>query len=58
MTSQPRELVRPLMQSLEDDLLPRDDAAAAIYGLEPLGFRRAVERALAEWERTEELAAR
>jgi len=58
VTDQPRELVRPLMQSLEHDLLPRNDAAAAIYGLRPLGFARAVERALAEWERTEELAAR
>jgi uncharacterized protein YbjT (DUF2867 family) len=58
VTDQPRELVRPLMESLEHDLLPRDDAAAAIYGLRPLGFGRAVERALAEWERTEELAAR
>ncbi len=58
VTDQPRELVRPLMESLEHDLLPRDDAAAAIYGLRPLGFDRAVERALAEWERTEELAAR
>ena len=58
VTGQPRELVRPLMQSLEHDLLPRDDAAATIYGLRPLGFGRAVERALAEWERTEELAAR
>jgi hypothetical protein len=46
------------MESLEHDLLPRDDAAAEIYGLRPLGFDRAVERALAEWERVEELAAR
>ena len=58
VTDQPRELVRPLMESLEHDLLPRDDAAAAIYGLRPLGFGRAVERALAQWERTEELVAR
>ncbi|MBA3420995.1 MAG: NAD(P)H-binding protein [Thermoleophilaceae bacterium] len=58
VTDQPRGLVRPLMESLEHDLLPRDDAAAAIYGLRPLGFGRAVERALADWERTEELAAR
>lgn len=58
VTHQPLELVRPLMESLEHDLLPRDDAAAEIYGVRPLGFDRAVERALAEWERTEELAAR
>ena len=29
-----------------------------MYGIRPLPFERAVERALAEWERTEELAAR
>ena len=58
IVGQPVELVRPLMQSLEDDLLPRDEDAARIYGVRPLPFERAVERALAEWERTEELAAR
>jgi uncharacterized protein YbjT (DUF2867 family) len=58
VTDHPLELVRPLMESLEHNLLPRDDAAAEIYGVRPLGFVRAVERALAEWERTEELAAR
>jgi len=58
VTEQPLELVRPLMQSLEHDLLPRNDDAAALYGLRTLSFGRAVERAMAEWERTEELAAR
>ena len=58
LTDQPLELVRPLMESLEHDLLPRDDEAEEIYGVRPLPFERAVERALAEWERTEELAAR
>jgi uncharacterized protein YbjT (DUF2867 family) len=59
VTSQPVELVRPLMESLEHELLPRDpDEAAEVYGLRPLPFDRAVDRALAEWERTEELAAR
>ena len=58
VTEQPLELVRPLMESLEHDLLPRNDDAAAIYALRPLPFGRAVERALAQWERTEELAAR
>ena len=52
------DLVRPLMESLEHDLLPRDEEAASIYGVRPLPFNRAVERALAAWERTEELAAR
>jgi uncharacterized protein YbjT (DUF2867 family) len=58
VTEQPLELVRPLMESLEHDLLPRNDDAAALYGLQPLTFGRAVERALADWERSEELAAR
>jgi uncharacterized protein YbjT (DUF2867 family) len=59
VTGQPPELVRPLMESLEDDLLPRDpDAAPRLYGIRPLPFERAVERALADWETREELAAR
>ena len=58
ITGQPLELVRPLMESLAHDLLPRNEDAAAIYGIRTLRFDRAVERALAEWERREELAAR
>jgi uncharacterized protein YbjT (DUF2867 family) len=52
------ELVVPLMESLEGDLLPRDDHAAELLGVELHSFDRAVEHALAEWERTEALAAR
>ena len=59
VTGQPIELVRPLMMSLEHDLLPRDaDEAPAMYGIRPLPFERAVERALAEWEAAEQLGAR
>ena len=58
VTEQPLELVRPLMYSLEHDLLPRNDDARAIYGLRPRSFDRAVEHALAEWEALEPLAAR
>ncbi len=59
VTGQPLELVRPLMESLESDVLPRDAAATAqTYGMRPLHFERAVERALAEWERHEPLGAR
>ena len=58
ITGQPRELVRPLMESLRHELLPRDDAARELYGVRPLPFDRAVERALAEWEAREPLAAR
>ena len=59
IAGQPLELVRPLMESLESDLLPRDpDEAARLYGIRTLPFDRAVARALADWESREELAAR
>jgi uncharacterized protein YbjT (DUF2867 family) len=58
IVGQPLELVRPLMQSLETDLLPRDDRAQDIFGLRRHGFDRAVEHALREWETDEELGAR
>jgi uncharacterized protein YbjT (DUF2867 family) len=51
-------LIGPLMESLEHDLLPRDDRAAAAFGVRLHRFDAAVERALREWEREEELAAR
>jgi uncharacterized protein YbjT (DUF2867 family) len=54
----PIELVRPLMQSLETDLLPRDDRAQEIFGLRRHSFDRAVEHALREWEESEQLGAR
>ena len=52
-------LIGPLMESLEHDLLPREghDAAAA-FGVHLHAFDAAVERALRDWERTEELAGR
>jgi uncharacterized protein YbjT (DUF2867 family) len=52
------ELVRPLMESLEYDLLPRDDDAVRLLGHRPRHFDRAVEHALAEWETMQPLAAR
>jgi uncharacterized protein YbjT (DUF2867 family) len=59
VTDQPIELVRPLMGSLESDLLPRDpDEAARLYGARPRPFERAVEHALREWEAREPLGAR
>jgi uncharacterized protein YbjT (DUF2867 family) len=58
IVGQPVELVRPLMESLEYDLLPRDDDASKLFGLRPHGYERAVEHALREWEATEELAGR
>ena len=59
VTEQPVELVRPLMESLEWDLLPRDpEEAPRLYGVHPRPFERAVEHALAEWESREPLGAR
>lgn len=59
VTGQPLELVRPLMESLESDILPREGHDAAdVYGIRTLGFDRAVERALREWESRERLGAR
>ncbi len=58
VTGQPLELVRPLMESLEQDLLPRDaNAAPRLYGIRTLPFERAVSHALGDWESREELAA-
>ncbi len=54
----PIELVRPLMQSLETDLLPRNDRAQQIFGLKRHTFDRAVDHALREWESDEVLGAR
>jgi uncharacterized protein YbjT (DUF2867 family) len=59
VTGQPLELVRPLMESLESDLLPRHPGEAPrVYDIRPLPFERAVERALREWESLEPLGAR
>jgi uncharacterized protein YbjT (DUF2867 family) len=59
VTGQPLELVRPLMESLESDILPRDpQEAPRLYGLRPRRFARALDHALAEWEAAERLGAR
>jgi uncharacterized protein YbjT (DUF2867 family) len=59
VSGQPLELVRPLMESLESDVVPRDpDEAPRLYGIRPRSFERAVEHALGEWEALEPLAAR
>ena len=59
VSGQPLELVRPLMESLESDVLPRDaEEAPRLYGIRPRSFGRAVEHALAEWESLEPLGAR
>jgi uncharacterized protein YbjT (DUF2867 family) len=52
------ELIGPLMAGLEGDLLPRDERARELFGVRLHRFDAAVERALREWEASEELAAR
>jgi uncharacterized protein YbjT (DUF2867 family) len=51
-------LIGPLMESLEHDLLPRDDGAAAAFGVKLHRFDAAVQRALRDLEELEEVAAR
>lgn len=52
------ELIGPLMESLDADLLPRDDRAATLLGVRLHSLDAAIEHALAEWEHDEPLAAR
>jgi uncharacterized protein YbjT (DUF2867 family) len=50
--------ITPLMESLESDLLPAQHDAAGAFGVRLHSFDAAVERALREWETTEEVAAK
>ena len=52
------ELVGPLMESLDTDLLPGADQAAPALGVRLHPLDAAIEHALADWERDEPLAAR
>jgi uncharacterized protein YbjT (DUF2867 family) len=52
------ELIGPLMESLDEDLLPRDDRAARLLGVKLHGLDAAIERALRDWEAVEPLRAR
>jgi uncharacterized protein YbjT (DUF2867 family) len=51
-------LVLPLMEGLQEDLLPADHHAAELLGVRLHSFESAVEHALAEWEQSEPLVAR
>ena len=51
-------LIGPLMAGLETDLLPRDDTARDQLGVRLHSVDAAIERALREWEATEEIRAR
>ena len=52
------ELIGPLMEGLDGDLLPRDDAAQQRFGVRLHRVDAAIERALRDWERREPLRAR
>jgi uncharacterized protein YbjT (DUF2867 family) len=51
-------LIGPLMESLDQDLLPRDNRAVELLDVRLHSLDAAIERALAEWEATERLAGR
>ena len=52
------ELIGPLMESLEHDLLPRDGRAAQLLQVRLHSLDAAIEHALRDWESREQLAAR
>jgi uncharacterized protein YbjT (DUF2867 family) len=52
------DLIGPLMESLQDDLLPSRPDAGELLGVRPHSLDSAIERALREWETSEPLAAR
>jgi uncharacterized protein YbjT (DUF2867 family) len=58
IAAEDHELIRPLMEGLEHDLLPRDGAAERLLDVRLHDFDAAVERALRDWEAAEPLAAR
>jgi uncharacterized protein YbjT (DUF2867 family) len=58
LTNETPELLLPLMEGLNGDLLPADDHTADILNVELHSFDAAVEHALHEWEKVEPLAAR
>jgi uncharacterized protein YbjT (DUF2867 family) len=58
LTGEDPELVLPLMEGLQGDLLPADDHAAELLGVRLHTLDDAIEHALGEWEAVEPLAAR
>lgn len=52
------ELIGPLMESLNSDLLVRDNRAAELLGVRMHSLDAAIDRALRDWEAVEPLAAR
>ena len=58
IASEQHELIGPLMEGLETDLLPRDARAAELLDVRVHSLDAAIERALRQWERDEPLRAR
>ena len=58
ITGEQHELIGPLMESLENDLLVSGDSAAEAFGVRLHSLDSAIEHALREWEAQEPLAAR
>jgi uncharacterized protein YbjT (DUF2867 family) len=58
ITAEDPELILALMEGLQSDLLPAEDHAAELLGVDLHSYDSAVEHALSEWEATERLAAR
>jgi hypothetical protein len=58
IASEDPALIEPLMESLNEDLLPRDDRAAKLLGVRLHSLDAAIEHALREWEVSERLRAR
>jgi uncharacterized protein YbjT (DUF2867 family) len=58
ITGEAHDLIGPLMESLEHDLLARDNEASRLLGVRLHRFDSAVEHALRVWEEREPLAAR
>jgi uncharacterized protein YbjT (DUF2867 family) len=58
IASEDHALIGPLMEGLDEDLLPRDSRAAELLGVRRHSLTSAVERALRDWESTEPLKAR
>jgi uncharacterized protein YbjT (DUF2867 family) len=52
------ELIGPLMESLDSDLLPREHRAAELLHVRMHSLDAAIDRALREWESVQQLAAR
>lgn len=52
------ELIGPLMESLDEDLLPRDNRAPQLLDVRLHSLDSAIEHALRDWELVEALAAR